>query len=342
MNTILQSALPTNCRADRKRQAGHLPASASKLWPAGRLRSIRGFTLVELLVVIAIIGVLIGLLLPAVQSAREAARRTSCVNTMKQIGLAAHGVMDSTRAFPYAYRNQVINNVTYNGPLFFWLLPFMEQGEFFRQATSNINASNRFPTTEVKNGAAVHAAMPAYYCPSDTTNRFNNVATNPPQWGATNYVFNYQLFVGNPPNWDGIRNAPPCKDRDITDGFSKTIAFSETVRKCGGPATNENGGVGNLWGHGDTNVIYMAMFGGGQSHSTGGNSNDLVTGMGSVPQNNLQRVGCNWRVKTGALHRGSVTCGFADGSVKSITLPIDGTTWWNLLQRSDGNTIGSY
>ena len=83
------------------------------------------FTLVELLVVIAIIGVLIGLLLPAVQSAREAARRSSCVNTMKQIGLAAHGVMDSTRAFPYADRLETINNVTYRGPLFFWLLPFM-------------------------------------------------------------------------------------------------------------------------------------------------------------------------------------------------------------------------
>ena len=299
------------------------------------------FTLVELLVVIAIIGVLIGLLLPAVQSAREAARRSSCVNTMKQIGLAAHGVMDSTRAFPYADRFETINNVTYRGPLFFWLLPFMEQGGFFLQATSNMHAGNRFPTTEVTNGQALHAAMPAYYCPSDTTNRFNSVTPNPPHWGATNYVFNYQLFVGNP-SWDGIRNAPPCKDRDITDGFSNTIAFSETVRKCGGAAGDENQGVGNLWGHGDWNVAYMTMFGGGQIHSPGGDSDNFITGTGSVPQNNLQRVGCNWRVKTGSLHRGSVTCGFADGSVKSITLPIDGTTWWNLLQRSDGNTIGSY
>ena len=301
-----------------------------------------GFTLVELLVVIAIIGVLIGLLLPAVQAARAAARRSSCVNTMKQIGLAAHGVLDATRAFPHGDRVETINGQMYRGPLFFWLLPYMEQGGFFLQATNDMHAGGRFPG--VTNGQAVHAEMPTYYCPSDNTrNRFNDLNPNPPHWGATNYAFNCQLFVGpNDPARNGIRDVKPCKDRDITDGFANTIAFAETVRKCGGTADNENSGIGNLWGHGDWNVAYMPMFGGGQSHSSGGNANAFFTGTGSVPVANLQRVGCDWRRKVGALHGSAMTCGFADGSVKSLALPIDGTTWWNLLQRADGQVIGSY
>ena len=133
-----------------------------------------GFTLIELLVVIAIIGVLVGLLLPAVQQAREAARRMSCVNTMKQMGLASHGVLDAKRSFPHAYRNEVINNQRYRGTLFFWILPHMEQGIFYTQATPDMHRNNRFPNTEVRNGQALHHEMPAYYCPSDVTKNYFN------------------------------------------------------------------------------------------------------------------------------------------------------------------------
>src|SRR5215208_4704520 len=94
-----------------------------------RSRASWGFTLIELLVVIAIIGVLIALLLPAVQMAREAARRTQCVNNLKQIGLALHNYADGFNALPPS-------SVTgYNGTAFFWqgwsvqsrLMPYLEQ-----------------------------------------------------------------------------------------------------------------------------------------------------------------------------------------------------------------------
>ena len=120
----------------------------------------RGFTLVELLVVIAIIGVLIALLLPAVQQAREAARRSQCSNNLKQIGLAMHNYHDTFGSFPSAWIQ--VGSSRYHA----WsalILPFMEQGNIHDKLSPDFGNS-RSANTEDKAGAIIDT----YRCPSST------------------------------------------------------------------------------------------------------------------------------------------------------------------------------
>ncbi|MBV8488715.1 MAG: DUF1559 domain-containing protein, partial [Planctomycetaceae bacterium] len=136
-------------------------------------RFTRGFTLIELLVVIAIIAVLIALLLPAVQSAREAARRIQCCNNLKQIGIALHNYHDAIGAFPMGYAasiqassSQLINGATDTAPGWGWMtmiLPQLEQGPLF----SAVNFS--LPVEAAQNTTVIRTMITTYLCPSDST-----------------------------------------------------------------------------------------------------------------------------------------------------------------------------
>ena len=107
------------------------------------VRSASGFTLVELLVVIAIIGILVALLLPAVQAAREAARRTQCVNNLKQLGIAMHNFHDANAELPYAcYYNNGLGRILSRSERVTWvvqLMPFMEEQSLHGQILGLLN-----------------------------------------------------------------------------------------------------------------------------------------------------------------------------------------------------------
>jgi prepilin-type N-terminal cleavage/methylation domain-containing protein len=184
-----------------------------------------GFTLVELLVVIAIIGILVGLLLPAVQAAREAARRMQCSNNLRQMVLATHNYMDAHRSIPPAVCMASVGG--------FWsaqarILPFLEQANLqnlidFRYNYSDlVNAPKHASVTAMK--------IPTYICPSEVNAvpRVTATLTHFP----INYAINYGTWlVYNAPTrqtGDGafVVNAK-LTDASFIDGLSNTVAFCE-------------------------------------------------------------------------------------------------------------------
>ena len=211
----------------------------------GPVRKRHGFTLIELLVVIAIIGVLIALLLPAIQQAREAARRSQCANNLHQIGLALHGYHDAHKLFPPGAIRDVSPGVeSWNSQQTGWmvqLLPFMEQAEIF----SWINAE-RQPGTGPQNTTVSRLRIEAFTCPSDLEIQYY---TN---WGPTNYVGCLgkidQHIVG--PSTVGLglfRTNSGLSVDEILDGTSKTLAVSEC--KKGEPLVYRYGDDGDTAGY---------------------------------------------------------------------------------------------
>jgi prepilin-type N-terminal cleavage/methylation domain-containing protein/prepilin-type processing-associated H-X9-DG protein len=193
-------------------------------------RQRRGFTLIELLVVIAIIGVLIALLLPAVQAAREAARRAQCTNNLKQIALALHNYLDSRGALPGSY---LVYPTTEFSALSM-ILPQLEQSNLF-------NALNfTFPYADPVNTTVMNTTVNGFICPSDYPNPM------PARGAQTNYMADmgswivWQMAAG--PN-TGLANPngvfwgnSATKIAEITDGMSNTAFFSERVLADGSNA----------------------------------------------------------------------------------------------------------
>jgi prepilin-type N-terminal cleavage/methylation domain-containing protein/prepilin-type processing-associated H-X9-DG protein len=257
-----------------------------------RFLSRRGFTLIELLVVIAIIAVLIALLLPAVQKVREAANRTTCLNNLKQLGLAMHNYHDANGTFPPGYNAQ-------NWSWAALSLPYIEQG--------NVIAGVDFKQSAT--GAAYQAVtqtpLKLYRCPSDPNGAALNVNfSSNPKRAISNYPASNHIF----PNLDVA-----LRILEITDGTSSTFLIGErdSARALGPGA----GGIGALWAVrivGDGTILGRPV----------GYLNDPYRGTG-YPQNvNADDPECS-RFAWSSKHSGGVNFAFCDGSVRFVLQTID-------------------
>ncbi len=205
-----------------------------------------GFTLVELLVVIAIIGILVALLLPAIQAAREAARRSECLNNLKQIGVAMHNYHDTFKVYPYGY----IESPTTLHRRTTWfqeIWPFVEQGALYDLYMED----TRLWVMDV-DPAVRDQDIEAFQCPSDG-NQPAKGASGGFRSGASGFQGSYVVCSGKGIMYYGTADLGGMFYRrsritfaDILDGTSNTLMASEGIVR--GTATGGWGGAGGYWG----------------------------------------------------------------------------------------------
>ena len=307
----------------------------------------RGFTLIKLLVVIAIIAILIALLLPAVQQAREAARRSQCKNNVKQLGLALHNYHDTFSVMPPGHIGRCTSPML-NGTGLTQLLPYLDQSALYNRynfsetATTYTNMGgtpSALDPTVSGNADVVKTKITAFLCPSDsapewipqTTAHYGISSTNTGTGGAkTNYDFATNNGYNRCTNWTMeaqtsrhiFGDNSHCRIEDIKDGTSNTIAMGETTRYF------YNGGA-NAWGYRGHVMVGINLI----SYPI----NNFTYGANNLPQGRLGSWGYS-----GSLHTGGAHFLFGDGSVHFLSESIDTTLRQNLVKIADGNIIGQF
>jgi prepilin-type N-terminal cleavage/methylation domain-containing protein/prepilin-type processing-associated H-X9-DG protein len=298
-------------------------------------KSNRGFTLVELLVVIAIIGILVALLLPAIQAAREAARRSQCINNLKQVGIGMQNYHDTNKKLPAG------NFSCCWGTWQMTILPFIEEQQLadlyqfspkiYPVYLPNYRYDSEDPSTTppVKNLQVCQTRIPNLTCPSDEPQlRQNGIAQH-------NYVVNYGntnhigwdigtvKYLGAPfAGDDQTKPYPPIevKFREISDGLSKTLLASETVQGQAGDAR-----ALTWWGWGAVFETY---------DPPNSNAADIIQGLSTDcqpidpnPPCAPMSAGGIMRAAARSRHSGGVNAVMLDGSVHFVVDDVDLAAW---------------
>lgn len=325
----------------------------------------KGFTLVELLVVIAIIGILVGLLLPAVQAAREAARRMSCSNNVRQLGLALHN-------YESAFKRLPPSRINLSTPFVFqqsWtsmILPYIEQSTISNQYSSTTNwyapINDPYTTQNIATMQCPSAVSPREVPPQNLyTAMTNGTRTDSPIWGYSDYgsvnaVRNASFIVAGLPSL-GTREVQGAMGRGpegvklaaITDGLSQTIVIGEAAGRpsmfVSGKRAN-NPRVGNIafgtrvtadgWGWADINGGFSV-----DGANTAGVQNN-TSGSGATTIVGQCFINCTNDSEIYSFHTSGANFVFADGSVQYLPASISAVTLVSLLTRDYGDIPGQW